>query len=294
MAYNSTLGRRQLAERLRRLRLESGLSIDDVAEKLMCSASKISRLETGKRGAVLKDVRDLCQIYGAVDQMEELLALARESRRPGFRHEYGDLRDDTLYPYIQYEEQASRIIDFQTCYVPALLQTEAYARALVRGVLPEIDEEVLVSRVAVRMQRQKLLTKSDGPTLTALIHESVLHHRVGGVTVMREQLDRIIEAAALPSVTVRLIPFTAGATMGFVNTFVLLDLPLSSPPSLVYLEGLTGADYLEKPKEIAVYREAVKNITEKALDPAESIDRIARLREVVFGEQSLQEAGHST
>lgn len=284
MAYNPTLGRRHLAERLRRLRLEAGLSIDDVADKLMCSASKISRLETGKRGAVPKDVRDLCQIYGAADQLEELLLLARESRRPGFRHEYGDLRDDNLYPYIQYEEQASRIIDFQTCYVPALLQTEAYARALVRGVLPGIDEEVLESRVAVRMQRQSLLTKPDGPKLTALLHESVFHHHIGGRQVMRAQLEKVIEMAALPSVTVRMVPFTAGATMGLVGTFVLLDLPLSSPPSIVYLEGLTGADYLEKPKEIAIYREAVKSITEKALSTPESLDRIAHLRDLLFGE----------
>ncbi|GLW05153.1 transcriptional regulator [Microtetraspora sp. NBRC 13810] len=280
---NQTLGRRQLADRLRRLRLGSGYSIDDVAEKLMCHPSKISRLETGRRAAIPRDVRDLCEIYGVADQrlVSELIELAREARRPGYRHEY-DLGDETLYPYNDYEEQAATITDFQTCYLPALLQTEEYARALIRGIYPKMEEKVLESRVALRMRRQQLLTKEGAPRFNALFHESVLHHRIGGPQVMARQLDRIVQTAALPSVSVRIVPFTAGAYMGLANTFVLLELPEMSPARIVYLEGLTKADYLERPNEITIYAEAIRNITENALAPDDSVQLINDLKKAIY------------
>ncbi|GAA4563254.1 helix-turn-helix domain-containing protein [Planotetraspora kaengkrachanensis] len=275
---NPTLRRRQLATQLREMRLGAGMTIDEVAQQLMVSTAKISRLETGQRGASLRDVRDLCNLYGTTDptEVETLLTAAREARQPGLRAEFADLGQDAVYLYFALESEVTSIVDFQTSHVPGLLQTDDYARALIRGVLPHITHDVLDNRVEVRMKRQQRLVGENPPRYWAVIDEALLHRRVGGVDVMRRQLDHLIEMAELPHVTIQMIPFDVGPYMGLNSAFVLLQ---NSDLKIVFLEGLTSVDYIEKQTELQIYQEAVEHLRAVALDPQASITRIAELRD---------------
>jgi hypothetical protein len=242
----------------------------------MVSAAKISRLETGQRGVSLRDVRDLCRIYGVTDQgqIDALMALAREAKEPGLRHQLGDLGDDAVYPYVELEASASHITEFQCCFLPGLLQTEEYARALIRGMLPRVSEGVLMNRVEARMKRKELLRREDPPHYWTLIDEAALHRRVGDAQVMRRQLLDVVKIAEQSNVVVQVIPFSVGAYMGLDNSFAFLEIPDPSTPAVVFIEGLTTMDYVEKPTNLAPYREAIDYLRAAALHPQESVWRL--------------------
>ncbi|OPG05088.1 helix-turn-helix transcriptional regulator [Microbispora sp. GKU 823] len=284
VSSNPTLRRRRLAGTLRELRLARGMTIEEVANELMVSIAKISRLETGQRGASLRDVRDLCRIYQVTDeaQIEALMTLAREAKEPGLRQELGNLGDEAAYPYVELESGASRITEFQCCFLPGLLQTEDYARALIRGMLPRIEDNILNSRVLARMKRKELLRRQDAPHYWTLIDEAALHRNVGGVQVMRQQLLDIIEVARRPNVVVQVIPFSVGAYMGLDNSFAFLEIPDPSTPAVVFIEGLTTMEYLEKPSQLVPYKETIDYLRAAALHPQESVARIARICEEQF------------
>lgn len=273
---NATLRRRQLAARLRELRKEAGYSIDEVAKRLLCSSAKISRIETAQRAASLRDVRDLCLIYGVTDpaQVDALMTMAREARQPGWWQQYTDLN---LVPYIGLEAVASSITEFTLSFIPSLLQTEEYADAIIRGVLPQINPETLQERVEARMKRRTLLTQDEPPQYLALIDESALHRQVGGPAVMRRQLQHIVEMAQLPNVTVQVIPLRVGAHMGLDNSFNYLVIPDPEISDLVYFETRAGNFYLEKPGELKIYREILDSLQSVAETPKASVARIAEV-----------------
>jgi len=256
------------------------MTVEQVAQELLCSPAKISRMETGQRGVNQRDVRDLCRIYGVTDDrtVSELMALAREARMPGLRQEYGDLGGN-LNTYLDFEDAATSISEFQTAFIPSLLQTEDYARALIRGMRPLISPEMLDRRVDARIKRQSRLMASDPPTYWALMDEAALLRRVGNAETMRAQLDRVLELGDLPRVTVQVIPFRGGAYMCSDNPFVFLRTRDPTAPRVVYLELLTRGEYLEKPEELAVYEEAIDRIRAAALSPGESLERIALARD---------------
>ncbi|ETK33765.1 helix-turn-helix domain-containing protein [Microbispora sp. ATCC PTA-5024] len=274
-----TLRRRELANALRALRRATGMTIEDVAGELMVSAAKISRLETGQRGVSLRDVRDLCRLYGVTDQarIDALMALARQAKEPGLRHQLGNLGDDVVYPYIELEDDASSITEFQCSFLPGLLQTEEYARALIKGMLPRIEESVLTSRVEARMKRKELLRRKDAPNYWTLIDDAALHRQVGNPHLMRRQLLDIVKTSEQSNVVVQVIPFSAGAYMGLDNSFAFLESPDSSIPAVVFIEGLTSMDYLEKPEHLEPYREAIRYLSAVALSPQESVSRIVEV-----------------
>ncbi|MFI7030714.1 helix-turn-helix domain-containing protein [Microbispora rosea] len=271
-----TLRQRQLARHLRELRHAAEMTVEQVAQELLCSPAKISRMETGQRGVSLRDVRDLCRIYGISDEavVAKLMTLAREARQPGFKQEWGKF-SDSLSTHIDLESAAKSISEFQTAYIPSLLQTEDYARALIRRMLPRISPETLDRRVEARVKRQKRLTEPEPPRYWAFIDEAALHRVVGGAKTMRAQLERVVEAADLPNVTVQVIPFSVGAYMCADNPFVFFDIGDPTTPAVVYVELLIRGEYLEKAEEIAGYREAVDRIRAVGLDPQASADRIA-------------------
>ncbi|MBP2705151.1 helix-turn-helix domain-containing protein [Microbispora sp. RL4-1S] len=277
---NLTLRRRQLAGRLRQMRRASGMTVEQVAQRLLCSPAKISRMETGQRGVSLRDVRDLCQIYGVPDErvVAELMTLARESRQPGLKQEWGEL-NDALYTYVDLEAAAVSVVEFQTAYVPALLQTADYARALVRGMLPRIRPEVLDQRVDIRIQRQLRLTEPEPLRYWAFIDEAALRRRVGSVKIMKAQLDHLLEVADLPNVTVQVVPFDVGAYMSSDNPFVFFTIGDPTMPEVVYLESLERAEYLEKESELASYREAVDRIRAAALHPEASLELVQEVNQ---------------
>lgn len=185
-----TVRQRELGKRLRELRNQHELTVEDVAEKLLCSATKISRLETSARRPSLRDVRDLCVLYG-VDEATttDLLALARGAREPGWWTKYDDLKLD---PLIGLEQDATAITCFSMYYIPALLQTPDYARAIISAIAPKIDPQILGQRVEVRMRRQQLLDGPSRPRYRVLLDEALLHRRVGGAELPALSLVRAV------------------------------------------------------------------------------------------------------
>lgn len=279
---NPTLRLRELGRRLRDLRIERGLTVEEVAEQLECSATKISRLETAARRANPRDVRDLCQIYGVTDQAEidELIDLARLGRQPGWWTQYSDLK---LSPFIGLEQEATAITSFTMYYVPALLQTADYAREIIRGIAPHMDPQILDERVEARMRRQQLLEKEPRPRYRALLDEAVLHRLVGGPTVMAGQLDRILKHQEDQTAAVQVIPFRIGAHAGADSNFQFLEFEESSVQGpVVFVEGLFSNLYQERPAEISRYREAIDQLRDASLSIRDSMILISQIRRTLI------------
>jgi transcriptional regulator with XRE-family HTH domain len=271
-----TVRQRELGTHLRGLRNALGMTIEEVAERLLCSPTKISRAETGTRRASLRDVRDLCQLYGVSDaEKAELMELAREAREQGWWTQYSDLKLD---PYIGLEQDASAITCFTMYCFPALLQTEEYARAIITATAPKMDPKIMDQRVEVRLRRQQLLAQDNPPRYRVLLDEAVMHRRVGGPAVMADQLGHVLSLAAEAKATVQVIPFDLGAYAASDSNFVLLEFRDSMSP-VIFLEGLTNHQYLERTSDLDRYREALEHLRDSALSPRDSVERIQGIRE---------------
>lgn len=271
-----TVRQRELGRRLRQLRYQHGLTVEDVAGQLLCSATKVSRLETGMRRPSLRDVRDLCALYDLDDQTStELMNLARGAREQGWWTQYVDV---SFEPYIGLEAEATAITCYSMYYVPGLLQTEQYARALIKAIAPRIEPEVYEQRVEVRLRRQQLLEQEDRPRYRVLLDEAVLHRRVGGTQVMYAQLSKILEAEKKDQAAVQIIPFDVGAHAAQDSNFVLLEFDEPSVSPVIYVEGLTGSRYIDREADVDRYREAVERLRDSALNQHESKHRLNELR----------------
>ncbi len=272
-----TVRQRELGKRLRELRGQHDLTVEDVAEKLLCSATKISRLETGARRPSLRDVRDLCSIYGVDESTSaEFMRLAKGAREQGWWTQYEDLRLD---PLIGLEQDATAITCYSMYYVPALLQTAEYARAIIRAIAPKMDLEILHQRVEARMRRQQLLDGADSPRYRVLLDEALLHRPVGGPELMADQLDKVLEAARHHKATVQVIPYAAGAHAASDGYFILLEFDDQNLSPVVFLEGLTGIHFRERKDEIARYREAIEYLRDSALSTQDSLSLISKASE---------------
>jgi transcriptional regulator with XRE-family HTH domain len=277
-----TVRQRELGKRLRELRHQRDLTVEDVAGRLLCSATKVSRLETGMRRPSLRDVRDLCTLYDLDEQASaELMNLARGAREQGWWTRYVDV---SFEPYIGLETEATAITCYSMYDVPGLLQTEEYARALIKAIAPEIGADVFEQRVEVRLRRQRLLEQDNRPCYRALLDEAVLHRRVGGAQVMYTQLGKILEAAEKDRATVQIIPFELGAYGAQDSNFVLLEFGESSLSPVVYVEGMTGSRYIDREADVGGYREAVEQLRNSALNPRDSIRRLNQLRKAFSGD----------
>jgi transcriptional regulator with XRE-family HTH domain len=272
-----TVRQRELGMRLREFRTAKGLTVEDVAQELFCSPTKISRAETGARLATLRDVRDLCQIYGVdAETSAELMELAKEARQPGWWTKFDDLK---ITPLIGMEQAATAITCFGMYFVPALLQTEDYAREIIKGIAPKIEEKILAQRVEARMMRQKLLSQPKPPKYRALLDEAVLHRQVGGPSVMRAQLEKILLLAREERAAVQVIPYEVGAYGAIDSNFDYLEFAGSMLPDLVFVEGLVSHLYLERPDELERYREALDYLRDEALNPRDSARKIEEIRD---------------
>jgi transcriptional regulator with XRE-family HTH domain len=272
-----TVRQRELGKQLRELRTLHGLTVEDVAEKLLCSATKISRLETGARRPSLRDVRDLCALYGVDESTTaSLMNLARGAREQGWWTQYEDLKLD---PLIGLEQEATAITCYSMYYMPALLQTADYASAIIRAIAPKMDSQVLQQRVEARLRRQELLEGPVRPRYRVLLDEAVLHRPVGGAELMGVQLKKLVEAIRGEKVTVQVVPFDAGAHAAADGYFVLLEFGNPNLQPVVFLEGLTGIHYLERKDEIARYRETVEYLRDSALSPRDSQALISKHQE---------------
>jgi transcriptional regulator with XRE-family HTH domain len=271
-----TLRRRELASQLRDLRKQSGRTVEDVARELLCSPPKISRIETGVRPASLRDVRDLCTIYGVDDSLRDrLMGLAREAKQQGWWNKYEDIAIDRL---IGLEIEAAQVSSYESCVIPWMFQTKEYARAVIRGSLPRIDDHVLDERVAARITRQEIITRESPPHFWSLVDESSLRRRVGSNQIMRDQLKGMVDLAAIPNMTLQVVPFGLGAHPGLDNTFEFLEFQSGQPP-VVYLENMAGGLYLESASDVDRYKEALMHLRAGALDPESSVSLIEQVRE---------------
>ena len=270
-----TVRRRRLAARLRELRENANLTIDEVGEKLECSASKISRIETGHVGVTPRDVRDMLEVYGVGDdEREALVQLAREARKKGWWHAYNEVFTGS---FVGLESDASFLHTHQALLVPGLMQTEGYTRAVIRAIRPDVAETDVELRVRGRLNRQKLLTdEANPPEYWAVLDEAVLQRVVGGPEVMREQLKRLVELASLPNLTLQVVPFSAGAHAGMETPFLILGFPEQADPDVVYVENSTSGVYLEQPEDVHRYTLMFDHLRAAALKPDDTVDLVDR------------------
>jgi len=245
------------------LREAARLTCEEVAEHLECSASKISRVETGRVSVSPRDVRDMLKLYGVPEQQRDsLVQLSRDSRQKGWWHAYGDINPQ-IATYVGLESAASEIRVYEVNLIPGLLQTEEYARTMIRtmnGNLADVDR-----MVALRMARQPALTRNDPPMLWTVVDEAALRRRVGGTELMRSQLEHVLELSSLKNVAMQVIPFGAGAHPAMGRPFVILVFPERIDPDVVYLEDLTSAFYLEDVDEVDRYNVFFNHLRATAL-----------------------------
>ncbi len=271
-----TVRRRELGVLLRRLRNDHGWTVEQVAEQLLVSPSKISRLETGQRGASQRDIRDLCDLYDVDEELrQQLIDLAAEGKQQAWWQSRG--LPDSTSTYVGLETEAATISDFGYGLVPGLLQTADYARAVMRAVRPQRTEEVIEQRLSARMDRQRLLVSADPPQFDAVIDESVLRRLAGSRAIMRAQLNRLVEVSELPNVSVQVLPYDAGALPASNNKFIILSFRQPTLSEVVFIEGLTGDLYLDRAEDIEVYRDAFLVMREIATTEAQSRKMIASI-----------------
>jgi len=269
-----TVRRRELGALLRALRNEKGLTVEQAADQLLCSPSKVSRMETGHGAATPRDIRDLCNLYDVTDQAgrDHLMTLAREGKRQGWWQSY-DLGYAT---YVGLEAEAVAISGFQSSVVHGLLQTADYARAGHEGAMPRLSPEQIEMQIEAKLTRQRILTQDNPPRFTVVLDEATLHRMVGGRRVMAEQLAKILELSARPNIRVQVLPYEVGAHPGVESNFTLLELP-NSTPGVVFVEGLIGSTYLERADDLKKYRGIFDQLQNIALNPKGSADLVAKI-----------------
>ncbi|MER8060530.1 MULTISPECIES: helix-turn-helix transcriptional regulator [unclassified Streptomyces] len=281
----STVPRRQLGRNLRDLRNRARLTVRAAATKLEWSEAKMWRIETGQTPLRSLDVQAMCLVYGAPsDLTEALMGLAKETKARGWWHAYGDVIPEGFDVYVGLEEAAESLSLYESDLVHGLLQTDGYAREIIRTHIRGIDDADLDGRTRLRIERQSLLTRATDPlVLHAVLSEAVLRRPVGGRGVMMQQLAHLVYVSELPNVSIRVAPFAAGMHLGVVTgPFAVLRFPLTgdgvaTEPPTVYADGYTGGLYLDKEREVQQYDAAFNDIWEASLDEPASRRLIAEV-----------------
>ncbi|MFF7209569.1 helix-turn-helix domain-containing protein [Streptomyces sp. NPDC008238] len=268
-----------LGTQLRRLRESRRISREAAGEAIRASHAKISRLELGRVGFKERDVADLLTLYGVTDAQEraDLLALARRANNPGWWHQYADVLPSWFETHIGLEEAAHTIRTYEVQFVPGLLQTEAYARAVTRLGHPRATEREIGRRVDLRMTRQDLLARPDAPQLWVVLDEACLHRPLGGVDVMRGQLEHLMKVAALPNVTLQIAPFDIGGLAAAGGPVTILRFSEPDLPDIVYLEQLTSALYLDKQDDVEHYLTVMDRLAAESQPPRNTGRILTRL-----------------
>ncbi|KLJ03854.1 MULTISPECIES: helix-turn-helix transcriptional regulator [Streptomyces] len=275
----SVVRRILLGSQLRRLREGRGITREAAGYSIRASESKISRMELGRVSFKARDVEDLLTLYGVADGAERaaLLDLAREANVAGWWHSYSDVLPGWFQTYVGLEGAASLIRVYEVQFVHGLLQTEAYAHAVVERGMPGASAAEIDRRVALRLERQKLLVSERAPGFHVVLDEAALRRPYGDRTVMREQLEHLIELSERPNVTLQVMPFSFGGHAGESGAFALLSFPESDLSDVVYLEQLTSALYLDKREEVAQYEKAMERLQRDSPDPARTRDLLRGL-----------------
>jgi Domain of unknown function (DUF5753)/Helix-turn-helix domain len=272
-----------LGAQLRRLRETHSISREDAGWEIRASGSKISRMELGRVSFKERDVSDLLTLYGVTDagEREALLSLARQANSPGWWHHFGDILPGWFQSYLGLEAAATLIRTYEIQFVPGLLQTPEYARAVILLGHSGADAAEIERRVELRRQRQQILTRQDAPQLWVVIDEAVLRRPIGGVDVMKAQIEYLIQAAKLPNVRMQIIPFHAGGHAAAGGPFAILRFPEPELPDVVYVEQLTSAIYLDKREDVDHYAIAMERVCIDAEPPNHTPEILEKLLQEV-------------
>ncbi len=276
-AGGPTVLRMLLGAQLRRLRESRQITRETAGWEIRASESKISRMELGRVGFKERDVADLLTLYGVVNHEERaaMLALARNANQPGWWHRYGDVLPNWFQSFVGLEAASALIRTYEVQFIPGLLQTEEYARAVVmlgHGSRPLSEIE---QRVRLRMARQQVLTRAaNAPRLWAVLDEAALRRPIGGPKVMRAQLEALLDASTMPNVTLQVMPFRAGGHAAFGGAFTIIRFPDQDLPDVVYAEQLTSALYLDKREDVDDYAAAMDRLCIESEPPARTHDVI--------------------
>lgn len=277
---NPTVPRILLGAELRRLRTAAGISRSKAGYAIRGSDSKISRMELGRISFKPRDIADLLTLYGVHDQAERdtLLALMAQANAQSWWHAYADVVPGWFETYLGLEDAASVIRSYQTSLVPGLLQTEDYARTVIRWGNPQADRTEIDRRVDLRMNRARLLRRPQPPKLWALIDEAVLRHPPDGLAeTMRAQIEHVLELSRLPHVTVQVVPLGHGPRHAGSGPFDILRFPEAALPDIVYLEQLTSATYLDKTEDLDAYTMVMDQLCVNALHAADTVEFLAEM-----------------
>lgn len=275
----SVVRRMLLGSQLRRLREARGITREAAGYHIRASESKISRMELGRVSFKTRDVEDLLTLYGITDDIERqaLVGLAREANVAGWWHSYSDVLPNWFPTYVGLEGAASLIRVYEVQFVHGLLQTEAYAHAVVSRGMKGASAADIDRRVALRLERQKYLVAENAPDFHIVLDEAALRRPYGDREVMRGQLQHLIEISERPNVRLQIMPFSFGGHSGESGSFTILGFPESDLKEVVYLEQLTSALYLDKPEDVAQYEHALKELQQDSPGPDESRDLLRGL-----------------
>jgi transcriptional regulator with XRE-family HTH domain len=274
--------RRRLRTELRKARQDAGQTQEQVALAMDWSLSKVIRIEAGSVGISTNDLKALLRYYKIVDpaRTDELIALAKAARERSWWSTYRDVAAPGLLQLIGYESAASIRRNFEPLIVPGLLQTEEYARAVIKGLDDQASADVVNTRVEIRMRRQELVDRANPPELFFILDEAVVRRVVGGKAVMRGQVRRLIEMADRPSVTIEVVPFSAGVHPGLKGSFVVLEFPDPADDDVLYVESPSGGLVSrDDPDEILAYREVFERLRSVSLGLRDSMTYLGKLAE---------------
>lgn len=262
-----------LGAQLRRLREQAGVSRDDAGYHIRASGSKISRLELGRVSFKERDVSDLLDLYRIdPETKQQLLQLTAEANATPWWQRYREVVPDWFQVYVGLEEAASLIRVYEVQFVPGLLQTEEYARAVVMQGSPNLAPEEVESRVAVRMGRQKLFARENPPRLWAVVDEAALRRPMGSPEVLVGQVKRLIDAISEPNITLQIMPFKYGGHAAEGGAFTIMRFPEADLPDMVYMEYLTGANYIDKAEDVEIYAAVMERLSVAGTSPDRTKD----------------------
>ncbi|MEV0588518.1 helix-turn-helix transcriptional regulator [Nonomuraea sp. NPDC050310] len=270
-----------LGSQLRKLREAKGITREDAGHLIRGSESKISRMELGRVGFKERDVADLLTLYGVTeaDARRSVLELVDQANEPGWWQRFNDLLPSWFQSYVGLEEAASRIRTYEVQFVPGLLQTKEYARAVVTAGVAGVSPEEIARRVDLRLERQRVLDRQDGPVFWAVIDEAALRRPIGGVEVMRAQLEHLIDLMRQPRITIQVMPFSFGGHAAEGGAFSILRFPDPDLPDVVYVEQLASALYLDKRDEVDRYSQVMERLCAVSTTPDETVDLLRSIAE---------------
>ncbi|MEY9891073.1 hypothetical protein ABIA35_004288 [Catenulispora sp. MAP12-49] len=275
-----TVLRMLLGSQLRKLRVAAGVTRGAAGYEIRCSHTKISRMELGQVSFKRRDVADLLTLYGITDETEReaILTLAGQANARGWWHGFADLMPGWFEVYVGLEEAASVIRVYEAQFLPGLLQSEDYARAVIRDGYPLASADEIERRVRLRMNRARLVHSAEPPRIWSIVDEAAVRRQPGGAAVMRAQLEHLVELCKLPHVTVQVAPFARGGPAA-AGPFTILRFAEPALPDIVYLEQLTGAAYLDKREDLDAYTTVADQLAVQALSPSETVAFLTRMIE---------------